>query len=135
MRIVWAACGTFCLCFGALGALLPLLPTVPFMLLAAFCYARSSPQLHDWLVTHPTFGPGIQDWQQHKAISRRAKKLATASIVIVFSISLVSGIRPSLLLIQGLTLSAVLCFIWSRPEGPRRADDRAAPDRRVSGIG
>lgn len=130
MRIVWAVCGVVALCLGALGALLPLLPTVPFMLLAAFCFARSSPELHHWLVSHPVFGPPILEWQHHGAISRRAKLLATVSIGAVFSLSLILGVRPLILGIQASVLCLVLLFIWSRPEGPRtarRTDDPADP--------
>jgi len=117
MRIVWAFCGILCVSFGALGVFLPLLPTVPFMLLAAFCFARSSPQLHNWLISHPVFGPPIMDWQERGAISRRAKIAATVSIAAVFSLSLALALRPALLAVQAAVLLGVLGFIWSRPEG------------------
>lgn len=117
MRIVWAFCGILSVCFAALGVMLPLLPTVPFLLLAAFCFARSSPQLHDWLLSHPTFGPPIQDWQERGAISRRAKIAATVSIGAVFLISLIVGVGAVILGVQAVVLSCVLLFIWTRPEG------------------
>ena len=116
MRIVWAFCGVLCVSFGALGVFLPLLPTVPFMLLAAFCFARSSPQLHHWLLNHPVFGPPIVDWQERGAISRRGKIAATVSIAAVFGVSLDLGVRYQLLAIQAIVLGAVLTFIWSRRE-------------------
>jgi len=117
LRIVWALCGLLALGFGALGVVLPLLPTVPFMLLAAFCFARSSPQLHNWLISHPYFGPPIMDWQERGAISRRGKIAATVSIAAVFAVSLALGVRPQVLAIQGVVLTAVLTFIWTRPTG------------------
>ncbi|MEL6205067.1 MAG: YbaN family protein [Pseudomonadota bacterium] len=115
MRMVWAFCGILCLCLGAVGAILPLLPTVPFMLLAAFCFARSSPQLHQWLLSHPVFGPAIIDWQERGAISLRAKRAATVSIAAVFGLSLLLGVGFAVLAIQAVVLSAVLTFIWTRP--------------------
>ena len=115
MRVVWAFCGVLSVSFGALGVFLPLLPTVPFMLLAAFCFARSSPQLHHWLISHPVFGPPIIDWQERGAISRRGKIAATVSIAAVFGLSLALGVRPAILAIQATVLAAVLTFIWSRP--------------------
>jgi hypothetical protein len=117
MRVVWAFCGVLSLCFGALGVLLPLLPTVPFMILAAFCFARSSPQLHDWLLSHPVFGPPIMDWRERGAIARRGKIAATVSIAAVFAISLALGLRLALLAVQATVLAGVLTFIWTRPEG------------------
>ena len=69
---------------GAVGIVLPLLPTTPFLLLAAFCFARSSERLHDWLINHPTFGPPILDWRDRGAIGRKAKILATASVGAAF---------------------------------------------------
>ena len=115
MRVVWAFCGVLCVCFGALGVFLPLLPTVPFMLLASFCFARSSPQLHDWLLSHPVFGPPIMDWQERGAISRRGKIAATVSIAAVFALSLALGVRLAILGVQAAVLVGVLIFIWTRP--------------------
>jgi hypothetical protein len=115
MRVVWAFCGVLSVCFGALGAFLPLLPTVPFMLLAAFCFARSSPQLHDWLLSHPVFGPPIMDWQERGAISRRGKIAATVSIAAVFAVSLALGVPLFVLGVQAAVLAGVLTFIWTRP--------------------
>lgn len=115
MRLFWAILGLFSLALGVLGIALPLLPTVPFILLAAFCFARSSQRLHNWLVAHPRFGPMIDDWNRNGAISLKVKKISTLSILAVFSISLAMGLRPAILIIQALTLCCVAVFIWTRP--------------------
>ena len=115
MRYIWAVLGLICVGLGLIGIALPLLPTVPFMLLAAFFFARSSERLHNWLITHPTFGPPIVDWQTNGAINPRVKRIATVSIAAVFAISLVIGLRTLLLGIQAVVLTMVLVFIWSRP--------------------
>lgn len=98
-----------------LGVVLPLLPTVPFILVAAFFFARSSERLHNWLLTHPQFGPMITDWQTNGAIRPRVKRLATVSVAAVFLISLFAGVKTSVVIIQAIVLSGVLIFIWSRP--------------------
>lgn len=77
----WASLG-----LGAIGAFLPLLPTVPFVILAAFCFARSSPRLEAWLLTHPHFGHHIVAWREKGAISRKGKVAAT--LAFAFSIVL-----------------------------------------------
>ncbi|MCT4576738.1 YbaN family protein [Donghicola sp.] len=115
MRPVWFTFGIICVALGLIGVVLPLLPTVPFMLLAAFCFARSSERMHGWLVNHRVFGPAIEDWNRSGAISLTGKRAATASIAVVFSISVFMGLRPTILAIQAVTLGAVLIFIWTRP--------------------
>jgi uncharacterized membrane protein YbaN (DUF454 family) len=115
MRYLWAGLGLVCVALGLIGVVLPLLPTVPFMLLAAFFFARSSERLHHWLISHPTFGPPIVDWQSSGAIRPRVKRLATVSIVAVFAISLLLKLRMTILIIQAVTLGCVLIFIWTRP--------------------
>lgn len=116
MRFLWVICGLIALGLGIVGIALPLLPTVPFLLLAAFFFARSSERLHNWLITHPRLGPPIEDWNNHGAIRRPAKYLASASIVAAFLLALAMGVRPMILGIQAITLVAVALFIWTRPE-------------------
>ena len=115
MRFVWILFGFTALGVGVLGIFLPLVPTVPLVLLAAFCFAKSSERLHTWLTGHKTFGPMISDWNENGAIRPNAKKMATVSIAIVFGISLILGLPTKVLVIQAVTLTCVLVFIWSRP--------------------
>ncbi|MEP3297221.1 MAG: YbaN family protein [Pseudoruegeria sp.] len=115
MKYFWALLGLISLALGMIGVILPLLPTVPFLLLAAFCFARSSNRLHQWLIHHPTFGPSILDWNENGAISSKAKRLATISILVAFSLSLFLGVKTVVLIIQATVLVCVLVFIWTRP--------------------
>lgn len=119
MRTLWAIGGFVALGLGAVGVVLPLLPTVPFVLLAAYCFSRSSDRMHDWLVSHDIFGPMIHDWRKSGAISQRGKVYATVSIGAVFGLSVILGLRPALLTIQAVVLGIVLLFIWTRPTGSR----------------
>ena len=106
----WASLG-----LGALGAFLPLLPTVPFVILAAFCFARSSPRLEAWLLTHPTFGHHIVAWREKRAISRRGKLAASAAFV--FSIALALLFAPWPWMMAPIIAAIVTgSWIWTRPE-------------------
>ena len=119
MRLIWTIGGLAALVMGVIGIFLPLWPTVPFLLLATFCFARGSERLHNWLVSHPKLGPGIRDWQQHGAISRKAKIAAMVAIGVTFSLSLILGVKTYVLVIQAFVLGAVVIFILTRPDGPR----------------
>ncbi|WP_170593194.1 YbaN family protein [Ruegeria arenilitoris] len=117
MHYLWATLGLLCVALAMIGVALPLLPTVPFLLLAAFCFARSSSRLHNWLMSHRTFGPLILDWQTSGAIRPAAKKAATLSVAAVFGLSILVSVPSHVLIIQAVTLGAVMIFIWSRPNG------------------
>ena len=108
--------GAVALGLGAVGIVTPLLPTVPFLLLAAFCFARSSQRLHDWLLADPTLGPPIRDWRRSGAINPKAKRLATLSIAAAFGVSLILALPFWVRAVQAAALTAVLIFIWRRPD-------------------
>lgn len=114
-RVFWMAGGGLALALGLAGIVLPLLPTTPFLLLAAFCFARSSPRLEMWLVEHPRLGPPIRHWRAEGAIAPRAKGLALIAIAATFGLSLAMGLPARVLWLQGATLGAVTLFILTRP--------------------
>ncbi|MCX7644649.1 MAG: YbaN family protein [Rhodobacteraceae bacterium] len=116
MRWLWVLGGGLSLGVGVAGMVLPLVPTVPLLLLAAFCFARSSERLHAWLIGHRTFGPPIEAWKRRGAIGRRAKWLASLSILAALGLSLLLGVRSEILVVQALALAAVALFIWTRPD-------------------
>ena len=121
-KALWMSAGFVALALGALGIVLPLLPTTPFLLLAAMCFARSSQRLHDRLVSDPRFGPLIMAWRREGAIPRRAKIWAFTSMGLVFGLSVLMGLGTGLLVVQALALAATATFIATRPTpaGERR---------------
>ena len=118
LRYAWLAAGVTSLVLGIIGIALPLLPTTPFLILAAYCFARGSTRLHQWLVNHPRLGPPIRDWETYRAISKRGKQLAMVGIVAVFAISILAGVATYVIVIQAVVLSAVSVFILTRPLPP-----------------
>ncbi|MCX8509618.1 MAG: YbaN family protein [Rhodobacteraceae bacterium] len=115
MRGLWAAAGLICVALGAIGLFLPFLPTVPFLLAAAFFFGKSSDRLHHWLLAHPVLGPPIRNWNEHGAISPKAKILATFSVGAALAVSLFLGFPLKVILIQAVALIGVMIFIWTRP--------------------
>jgi len=114
-RPLYLCAGLLALALGAVGIALPLLPTVPFMILAAFCFARSSPALEARLLDHPKFGPHLVAWREKGAISRRGKWSATIAFGVSIAIGFAALALPWSLLPVG---AAVLClgWIWLKPE-------------------
>lgn len=88
-RKLYVGAGHLSLGLGVLGAFLPVMPTVVFLLVAAWCYARGNPALKRKLLAHPTFGPPVRDWEEQRAISLRGKLLGIATILASFTVSLV----------------------------------------------
>lgn len=117
-RAAWFMLGAVALGAGALGVVVPLLPTTPFVLLAAFAFARSSERWHAWLVGHTFFGPMIENWRTHGAISRPAKTTSMLAMAAVLGISVILHVPRLVLALQALTLVAVAAFILSRPVPP-----------------
>lgn len=76
IRSLWMVAGLFATALAIAGAVLPIMPTVPFLLVAVYCFARSNPEWERRILDHPHFGPQVRDWQERRAISRRAKTLA-----------------------------------------------------------
>ena len=117
-RLTWLVVGCLSLALGAIGIAVPLLPTTPLILLAAFAFARSSNRLHEWLITHDVFGTLIDNWQRHGAISRRAKVLSVVSMAAVLGISLAMAAPPVVIIVQLVVLGAAALFILTRPLTP-----------------
>ncbi len=120
-RLGWWLLAYASLGLGLIGIFVPGLPTVPFVLLSAFAAARGSERLHAWLLAHPRFGPAIGDWQAHGAVSRKAKRLATAMMTL-------SGVVMLLLMpdrwwaVPGIVVMALVAvWLWRRPEPPASA--------------
>lgn len=115
MRIIWASLGGVAVVLAIAGILLPLLPTTPFLLLAAFAFARSSPRLEAWLLGHRHLGPPILAWREQRAIGRKAKRLALATMAATPVLTWAVGVDPMIVALQVAVLAAVALFIATRP--------------------
>ncbi|MFQ8432190.1 YbaN family protein [Amaricoccus sp. W119] len=118
-RGVYLGCGVCFVALGAVGVVLPVLPTTPFLILAAACFARSSEKLERRLLDHPRLGPPLRAWREHGAIPRRAKVLALAGCALGFALFLLGGphgwpltAAVALLMLGGMT------FVLTRPSHP-----------------
>ena len=114
MRWGFLAVGWISFGLGVVGVFLPLLPTTPFMILAAFCFSKGSPRLHAWLLSRPVVGETIRDWRSRRVIRLRAKLMATALLVPTVLTATVFSRWP--IYVNGLLLAivaGVLVFLWT----------------------
>ncbi len=116
-RAAYRAAGTVFVGIGAVGAFVPLLPTTIFLILAAGCFARSSPKLEARLLAHPRFGPAIRSWRERRAIATNAKVAAIIGIVLGvaifwFTVPLASHWRA----LAALCCAGVAFWIVTRPK-------------------
>lgn len=115
VRVLYISAGFAALLMGILGAVLPVLPTTPFVLLAAYCFARSSARFHSKLLANRIAGPIIREWCQYRSIPRRAKHCAYLLMALSFcsSILLVPAVwQKAMLAAIGIILAI---FIWRVP--------------------
>ena len=117
-RYLWLIFGFFAMGCAIVGAILPLVPTTPFLLLAAYAFARSSPRFHGWLINHPRFGPLITNWQRNGSIDRRSKRMAVGLMLFALVTSWLLGASTRILGIQAVVLATSAAFILTRPDGP-----------------
>ena len=101
---------------GAVGTVVPGLPTTPFMLLALWAFSKSSRRFHDWLYRHPIFGPSLQRWRSHRVIPGKAKLLAVATMTVSFLyLAFFTAVSVWLKLVVALLMLYGAAFILSKP--------------------
>lgn len=91
MRIALLAAGVLCVILGVIGIFVPILPTTPFLLLAAACFARSCDSCHAWLLEHRWFGSFIRNWHERRGVTRRQKTVALAMLWAGIGVSIAFG--------------------------------------------
>jgi uncharacterized membrane protein YbaN (DUF454 family) len=116
-HLPWLALGWTCVALGFAGVVLPILPTTPFLILAAFAFSKSSPRLRQWLVDHQIFGGPIRDWEDKGAIRPRYKAMACTAMALVLLVSILSSFSGTVILIQLIAMGGAATFILSRPNG------------------
>jgi len=116
MKPVYFAVGWFFFLLGALGVVLPVLPTTPFMLLALWAFSKSSQRFHHWLFRHKFFGPPLQQWDQHRVIPLYAKILSVSMMCISFVFLLFyRQMHIAVLIVIALLMLYGMWFVLTKP--------------------
>jgi uncharacterized membrane protein YbaN (DUF454 family) len=118
--------GYLSLALAGIGAVLPLMPTTVFLLIAAWCFGRASPALRERLLSNPRFGRTLRDWEEHGAIGPRAKRAAVLAMVLSWALVTLVSRNALVSAVAGACMAAVGVFLLTRPSHPpRRAADMA----------
>ena len=115
VRVVYFCLGIVFLGLGIVGVVLPGVPTTPFLILAAWGFARSSKRLHTWLMTHPRLGPPIRRWETHRVIPLPAKMLAIAAMTVSMGTAIWMEAPPVLLILMGAVIAVGAVLILRCP--------------------
>lgn len=110
----WTWLGVLFLVLAAAGVVLPLLPTTPFVLLAAGCFAKSSPRMHAWLLSSELFGPVLRNWEQNRCMPRRARRISLLMMILVGGSSVAFFVPGLWLKLAGVALIATGCVVVLR---------------------
>ena len=116
MRIIYFGLGWVMVALGVIGLIMPLMPGVVFLIIATWCFARSSPRFEAWLLDHPTLGRPLRDWRASGAIPRSGKAMACVGMTIGFAVFWYS-VDPSLPLAAAVAVMFLACaaYVVSRP--------------------
>ena len=115
-RKLFALAGCLFVAIAVIGVFVPLLPTTPFLLLAAACLSKGSARMHDWLVNHALWGPTLSNWESNGTIEMRTKIISTALILSMSSYPMaVMGFNVYIKAMAALSIALILAFIWTRP--------------------
>lgn len=115
-RLLWRALALLSLGLGLIGIVLPVLPTVPFLLLAAWAAGKGWPALEAWLLNHSQFGPHIRGWRERGAVPRRAKWLASLMMTASAVMLALSPLHLAAKIGAPAVMLAVAVWLWRRPE-------------------
>jgi hypothetical protein len=114
--LFWRTLALVCVGLGLLGVVVPGLPTVPFLLLAAWAASRGWPALETWLLEHPRHGATVRQWRERGAVPRRAKWLSSGMMATSAAIMWIIGVPGWALALAVVTMTAVAAWMWRRPE-------------------
>ena len=130
-KFLYFALGCLCIVMAYIGVITPGIPYSPFIVAAAFCFARSSERAHRWIMTHKIFGPFLTNWSEKRVFPQKMKYLMIAMMTLSLVLMTVSGVKPIGILSTGIFMLLVAVWAWRYPSTPEEHDLRLEQGRKI----
>ena len=130
-KLLYFTAGCVCIVFAYIGVITPGIPYSPFVVAAAFCFARSSERAHAWIMNHPVFGPFLTNWSTKRVFPQRMKYLMLAMMTVSLALMTVSGVKPIGVLSTAVFMMLVAVWAWRYPSTVDEHDLRIAQGKRI----
>jgi uncharacterized membrane protein YbaN (DUF454 family) len=130
-KLFWNCLGFLSLGMAYIGVVTPGIPYSPFVVFAAYCFAKSSPRMHAWIMNHKTFGPFITNWNQKRVFPLKLKFFMLASMSVSLLIMFFTGVKPIGIISTAIFMGLVACWAWRFPGSVAEYDNRIAEGRKI----
>jgi len=130
-RYLWLALGFISLGVAYLGVILPGLPYSPFIVFAAYCFAKSSPRMHAWIMNHRIFGPFITNWNQKRVFPLKLKFFMLASMSVSLALMYTGNVPMRGIIYTAVFMALVAIWAWRFPSTPEEYERRIAEGRKI----
>jgi len=130
-KFLWKILGFLSLGMAYIGVVTPGLPYSPFVVFAAYCFAKSSPKMHAWIMNHKTFGPFINNWNQKRVFPLKLKFFMLASMSVSLLIMFFTGVKPIGIISTAIFMGLVAIWAWRFPGSVAAYDQRIAEGKKV----
>jgi hypothetical protein len=130
-KFLYFALGCACIAMAWIGVVTPGIPYSPFVVAAAFCFARSSERAHRWIMTHKIFGPFLTNWSEKRVFPQKMKYLMIAMMSLSLVLMTVSGVKPIGIISTGIFMLLVAVWAWRYPSTPEEHDLRLEQGKKI----
>ena len=130
-KLLYFTAGCVCIVFAYIGVITPGIPYSPFVVAAAFCFARSSERAHAWIMNHPVFGPFLTNWSTKRVFPQRMKYLMLAMMTVSLVLMYISGVKLIGVVSTAVFMMLVAVWAWRWPSSVDEHDLRIAQGKRI----
>jgi len=130
-QFLWKCLGFLSLGMAYVGVVVPGIPYSPFVVFAAYCFAKSSPRMHAWIMNHKTFGPFINNWNTKRVFPLKLKFFMLASMSVSLMIMYVTGVKPIGIISTAIFMGLVAVWAWRFPSSVADYDQRITQGKKI----